>query len=51
MAPEARNVSGTGFYLPGAYTPCQVGSEILVLRFPHFLRAPAQYPQDMEEYY
>jgi len=27
--PEARKVSGSGFYLPGVYTPHRVGSQIL----------------------
>ena len=32
--------SGSGFHLPGVYTPRGAGAQILVLRFPHFLHAP-----------
>ena len=49
QAPEAREVSGIGLHLPGVYTPSRVGSQILVLRFPHFLHAPTQNHQDMEK--
>jgi len=32
---------GPDFYLPGVYSPRRVGSQILVLRFPHFLHGPS----------
>ena len=34
---------GSGFHLPGVYTPHQIGSHILVLRFPHFLHTPTKF--------
>ena len=48
--PEARKVSGIGFYLPRVYTPHRVGSQILVLRLPHFLHAPTQNSNDLEKW-
>ena len=48
-APEARKVSGYGFYLPGVYTPGRVGSQILVLLFSHLLLAPTQTSKDLEK--
>jgi len=33
----------------GGYTPRRVGSQILVLRFPHFLLAPTQYYEGLEK--
>jgi len=47
--PEARKVSGIGFHLPGVYTPRRVGSQISVLRLPHFLHAPTQISKDLEK--
>jgi len=49
QAPEAMKVSGSGFYIPGVYTPLRVDSKILVLRLPHFLHAPTQNSQDLEK--
>jgi len=49
LAPEPRKVSGPGFYVPGVYSRHRVGSQILVLRFPHFLHTPNQNPQDLEK--
>jgi len=44
---EARKVSEFGFYLHAVYTPCQVGSQILVLRLPQLLHAPTQNSKDL----
>ena len=35
--------------LPGVYTPRRVGSQILLLRFPHFLLASTQNSKDLEK--
>jgi len=48
-APKIRKVFGSGFYLPGVYTPRRVGSQILLLQFPHFLLVPTQNSKDMEK--
>ena len=47
--PETKKVCGSGFYLPGVYTQCQVGSQILILRFSSLLHAPTQNSKDLEK--
>ena len=44
---ESRNVSGIGVHLPGLHAG--IGSQILVLRFPHFLHEPTQNSNDLEK--
>ena len=47
MKTESKKVFGSGSYFPGVFTPCQVGLQILVLRFPHFLHVPTQNSKDL----
>jgi len=49
QTPKARKVSGIGFHPPEVYAPRLVGSQILVLRLPHFLHAPTQNSKDLEK--
>jgi len=42
-------VSGSGFHLPGVYIPHRIGSQILVLCFPHFVHAPTQNSKDLQK--
>jgi len=37
------------FHLPGMHTPSRVGSQIVVLKFPHFLHSPTQNSKDLEK--
>ena len=47
--PKARKIYGIRLYLPGVYTPRRISSQILVMRFLHFLHAPTQNSQDLEK--
>ena len=40
QAPEVKKMAGTGFYFPGVYSPRRVGSQMLILRFLHFVHVP-----------
>jgi len=48
QAPKARKVSWSRIFLTGVYTPRRVGSQMLVLRFLHFLHASTQNSKDLE---
>jgi len=44
----ARKISGTRVYFPGVYTPCRISSQILVMRFLHFMHMPTQNSLDLD---
>ena len=49
QTPEAMKISRIGLHLPGVYNPCRVGSQILVLQLPWFLRGQTQNSKDLEK--